>query len=461
MIHRPAHSRHRNLTLAALCIIAASELACGGAEPRPATGSGGAGQDTGGASATGGAGNGGTSEQGGSSSSGGTVGAGGASSGGVVASGGTATGGHGDGGRSGGAGGAGGAGGVAGAVGMGGQIMGSGGATGSGGLSGAGGAVAKTVSFAATPTTIVLQGSFATDTTAGAIALGDVDGDRRVDLVVQSAPLAAQVFLNNGGGQFFSTTPAATFQSGNGSTTTVSSLAVGDIDGDGKTDLAFSLTLGIGGGLPGPLEVLPFLNTGGGAASRFFASMPAATLQFGSMSADSTTSFALGDIDGDRKVDLAVVNAPSTVGPSAGTLTVSTYLNNGGGATAKFFATTAATSSTFPAQSQGGNTVAPSMGLGDVNGDGLTDIALLTSVDPNSGDVGVSFYLNNAGGAAAKFFATQPALLFQATGQAASVPSAIALGDVNGDGKADLAILGAATGDGATFDVFVYVNTSR
>lgn len=59
------------------------------------------------------------------------------------------------------------------------------------------------------------------------------------------------------------------------------------------------------------------------------------------------------------------------------------------------------------------------------------------------------------------FFATQPALVFQGTGQATAVPSAIALGDVNGDGKADLAVLALPSSDAPTFEVFLYLNTSR
>ncbi len=359
-----------------------------------------------------------------------------------------------------------GAGGAVGAGGAAGQMMGSGGASGSGGISGAGGAVAKTISFATTPTTIVLGGNFGASGLPSTIALGDIDGDRRVDLVVQvppssgSAPFAAQVFLNNGSAQFFSTTAAATFQSGSASTSPFSSLAVGDIDGDGKTDLAFSLTLGLGGGLAGPLEVQPFLNSGGGAANHFFTSMQAATVQLGGMSSSSTTSFALGDVDGDRKIDLAVVNAISTVGPNAGSITVSTYLNNGGGAAANFFATTAAALSAFPASPQQGST-APPIALGDVDGDGLPDIAFLNSADTSSASASVSVYLNGAGGAAAKFFATQAALTFQGSGEAAIVPSAIALGDVNGDGRADLAVLGVPASDSAPFDVLVYLNTSR
>ena len=353
----------------------------------------------------------------------------------------------------------------AGGAGTGGQTAGgSGGAQATGGSPGAGGSPAKAISFAAAPTTIMFTGSANAASVSPSIGLGDVDGDGRADLAVETTALTAQVFVNTGSAPFFTAFAAAAFQyaGGNGMQTAGSSLALGDVDGDGRSDLVFALTVGLGGGLPGPLELLPFLNSGGGAVHNFFTATPATIVELGNASSSSTTSVALADIDGDHKTDLAVVDAISTVGPNAGMLTVSTYLNNGGGIQGKFFSTTAAALSTFPGPQASNSTIAPPMGLGDINGDGLPDIAFLTSVDAISGSVGVSFYLNNAGGASAKFFAAQPALAFQGNGDPTVVPSAIALGDVNGDGKADLAVLAApANADARTFEVFIYLNTSR
>ena len=115
---------------------------------------------------------------------------------------------------------------------------------------------------------------------------------------------------------------------------------------------------------------------------------------------------AVGDFNGDGKLDIAVANEGSN--------TVSIFLGNGLGGFA-----TAVTYST-------GGTEPESLAVGDFNGDGYLDLAVA-----NYGSNNVSVLLGNGNGtfAAAKTFSS-----------GGSGPDSLAVGDFNGDGKLDLAV---------------------
>jgi hypothetical protein len=138
MNERRLESRRWNFLLAAVCVIAVSDFACGGVDRRPQEGSGGA-------TGSGGAGSGGAPGQGGTSASGGASGGRGGGSGGAVGTGGSGEGGRGEGGEggeeSGGSGGGGGSTEAGGATSAGGAA-GAGGVTGEGGGGGATGGAA-------------------------------------------------------------------------------------------------------------------------------------------------------------------------------------------------------------------------------------------------------------------------------------------------------------------------------
>ena len=210
-----------------------------------------------------------------------------------------------------------GAGGMAGSEGAAGG--GTAGAAGTGGVAGAAGGAggtAKTLSFATTPAATFTSGTVGISS-ASSFALGDIDGDGKIDLAILQPPTSSPgainlaVFLNNGSGatgHFFATTPAATFTSGTVGISTTSSFALGDVDGDGKVDLAI---LQPPTSSPGAINLAVFLNNGSGATGHFFATTPAATFTSGTVGISTTSSFALGDVDGDGKVDLAILQAPN------------------------------------------------------------------------------------------------------------------------------------------------------
>ena len=143
---------------------------------------------------------------------------------------------------------------------------------------------------------------FATGTQPLSVAVGDFNGDGKLDLAVTTvADNTVSILLGTGTGVFGASTEFAT---GSGP----ESVVVGDFNGDGKPDLAvsnfFSNTVSI------------LLGTGTGTFG--------AKTDFGTGSNPFTV--AVGDFNDDGKLDLAVVNDP---GPSAST--VSVLLGNGDG----------------------------------------------------------------------------------------------------------------------------------
>jgi len=230
------------------------------------------------------------------------------------------------------------------------------------------------------------QSPIATGSAPISVAVGDFNGDGKLDLAVADSVRkgTVSILLGNGDGTFTSAASPATGNS-------PSSVAVGDFNGDGKLDLA------VANGGDDTVTVL--LGNGDGTFK------PAASPATGSQ----PQSVAVGDFNGDGKLDLAVANTFSN--------NVTILLGNGDGTF------TAAASS--PATG-----IQPvSVAVGDFNGDGKLDLAVA-----NTGSGNVTILLGNGDGT---FTATSPS---PATG---GVPESVAVGDLNGDGQLDLAIANA------------------
>ena len=223
--------------------------------------------------------------------------------------------------------------------------------------------------------------SYATGRHPASVAIGDLNGDGKADLVTSNAGAnIVSVLFSRGDGTFQAKRDYPTGRR-------PSAVAIGDLNGDGKPDLAtananadtVSVLLGRGdGGFEAELEY----RTG-----------------------SEPSSVAIGDLNGDGKPDLAITNSRYRVD------TLSVLVNRGDG--------------TFQLRVDYPTGLRPaSIAIGDLNGDGKADLATA-----NSGTYTVSVLLNRGDGT------------FDADHEypAGSTPWSIALGDLNGDGTSDLA----------------------
>jgi hypothetical protein len=232
--------------------------------------------------------------------------------------------------------------------------------------------------------TLQPQMIFAAGDATTAIVVADFNGDGFPDLATASSPVA--VLLGNGDGTF----QPPTFPTTEGA----SSVAAGDFNRDGKTDLA----LGIPYGTFTQANVQILLGNGDGSFTTGTAYKLAAATPF---------SIAAADLNHDGTLDLAVTTFFSAVG---------VLLGHGDGTfrSVTFYKTLAADS-------------AYAVVIADFNGDGNPDLAAASF--GNRGDVSV-FYGNGDG-------TFQPVQDYKTKGFSAD---AIAAGDLNGDGWPDLVI---------------------
>ncbi len=263
------------------------------------------------------------------------------------------------------------------------------------------------------------------------LAVGDLNGDGKQDLAVtNSLSNNVSILLGNGDGTF---QPAVNYALGAGTFHGTPSAAVGDFNGDGKPDLAVATAD----------YVAVLLGNGDGTfqAAVSYAAGP------------SFSAVVVGDFNGDGKLDLAVTanandevnillgNGDGTFQPpvsySVGQAPLSLQAGdfNGDGrldlAVANYYSENV---SILLGNGDGSFKTAvnypvgayPLFGpVGDFNGDGSLDLAV-----GNAGNNNVSVLLGNGDGT------FQPALNFP-VGRS---PGAPAVGDFNGDGKLDLAV---------------------
>jgi len=229
----------------------------------------------------------------------------------------------------------------------------------------------------------------------GAIALGDLNSDGTLDITCAVGNVS--VLLNEGRGTFGAD---AVYPAGDG----VRRLALGDLDGDGELDIAATRST------PEPLVVLP--NVANGAFGE-------AIVYAAGRGADG---IAIGDLDAEGNVDIAVANA------SSGTLTV--QLNPG--------------DASFTRDMTYGTGDSPwGLAAGDLDADGDVDVVIASEAD----DV-LNVHLGGGNG-------TLGAPVPYETRES---PRRVALGDLDGDGDLDIAATNAGNSSCNGAGVGVYIN---
>jgi FG-GAP-like repeat/RTX calcium-binding nonapeptide repeat (4 copies) len=223
------------------------------------------------------------------------------------------------------------------------------------------------------------------------VALGDFNHDGRLDIAVcNKGSRNVSLFLNQGGGTFSDPT---LFEVG----AAPRKLRAGDINGDGETDLVMLSS-------PNKLTILAGDGAGGFAA-------PSSLATGGRGAAD----LVLGDFSGDGRTDIAVANS--------GSKNITVLVPD---ATFIFGAPQAFTLSSSPR----------SLAVGDIDGDGRLDLAVAHRVAKFA-----SVLLNSSTGGTLGF-----ASEITVNNLGRKAPTAIALKDIDLDGRDDLILTDTTPG---------------
>jgi hypothetical protein len=311
-------------------------------------------------------------------------------------------------------------------------------------------------------------GTIAAGVSPNDVVSSDVDGDGKADMIVLNGgyPYSISVYRNTSSGSTISFAPKVDFNTGE----VPVSIATGDIDGDGKTDLAvanffsFSISVFRNRSTPGNISfgrtdipahipdriVIGDLNNDGkpdmaatnmasGTVSLFKNMGSPGVIAFAAKvdypTAKNPTSLCIGDLDGDQWKDI-VVSADA----------VSIFKNNGLTGSLSFTITGGINTSATPGE----------IAVADIDGDSKADINLIT------GSKAIAVY-RNTGSPGNIAFATPTS--FQSTTYAAD----LRISDMDGDGSVDFVIADGANSIGilrntsttgaVTFDGVVNVPT--
>jgi hypothetical protein len=224
--------------------------------------------------------------------------------------------------------------------------------------------------------------SLGADTHPSAAKIGDIDGNGLNDIAVVNTQGNLQLFFNNGSGSFERVSMNGRWPA----TSNTSDVDIGDLNGDGRNDLAVSFSTPAGA-----ISVL--LNQG----NRSFS--PPENYD----SCSNSNGVAIGDLDQDGDNDIADISECSRS---------SILLNNGAGGLTL-------------AGAYGSGSYSRSIALADFNRDGFKDIAYL------NGGIGLVTVLFNNGNGSFR----EPTWLYDGDS-----PDDLTVGDFDGDGNIDIAI---------------------
>lgn len=238
------------------------------------------------------------------------------------------------------------------------------------------------------------------------VSIGDLDADGRLDIVVVDSAYDGRVSvlrnISSTGSIVFA--PKVDFVTGKNP----NEISIGDIDVDGKADLIVLNSIG------NTVSVLRNTSVSGSISFASKANFP---------SGKHPNSIAVGDLDGDGKVDLALTNFDSN--------TISILRNTSSPNLVSFDSKIDLDTNPYPR----------SISIGDLDGDGKADLAFADS------NFILSLFRNNSSTGAISFEKKQEFKI-------GSPSPTVSIGDLDGDGKVDL------TGRDDDFALYVLKNTS-
>lgn len=233
---------------------------------------------------------------------------------------------------------------------------------------------------------------YATGSSPRGVTVADIDLDGRPDIIVTNASSnTISIFRNIGisGGVAFA--PKIDFPVG----ASPRSVTVGDIDGDLKPDIIITNYASS--------TVSVLRNTSTIGTISFLQKVDFTT-------GSSPMSLAIGDLDGDGKPDIAVANNGSN--------TISVFPNTSGSGNVSFGPKTDISTGLSPAN----------VSIGDIDGDGRPDLAV---TNKTSNTVSVIKNTSTSGNISLATKVDFP------TG---TTPDGVVIGDLDGDGKSDIAV---------------------
>jgi hypothetical protein len=240
------------------------------------------------------------------------------------------------------------------------------------------------------------------------VAVADLNNDGKPDLIVpNSYSDTVGVLLGKGDGTFRAAVTYSTVASGGSHPTSV---AVADVNGDGKPDVVV-INYVMVNFLSKTVAVL--VGNGDGTLQPPVAYDSGGVIPF---------SVAITDVNGDRRPDLLVANYHASFQSLNGTVGV--LIGNGDG--------TFQSPVAYPSGAALGPNAGGSIAAADVNGDGKPDLLVANWCSPSTCPNGaVSVLLGNGDGS------FRPVVSYASGG---SGTYAVAVADVNSDGRADLVV---------------------